>query len=197
MLRIFLTLLLVLTVAACGGQDESTEGERAQRADESHDGESRSMIPEKIERPTATANVFIKPCFDEQGTVTELSVAPGETFMLHIRAEYEKPFQMAAAEYRFELPSGIRIVDSKKFTERMMTIGDHHSDFVMAFPCEPPRKFSLMTYTCEVDDTFDGGTIETVPGLNSIGDEFLGFVECPPTSGKIPASGGVVTIKKK
>lgn len=203
MIRVIFALLLMVVFTGCAEKEEAAGGHETQTASEasshtdSHEGESQSMIPDKVEPPTSTKDVYLRPFFDEQGTVTEIAAAPGETFTLYIHAEYKEPYHMSAAEFSFQLPAGIKIISTKKFLDRVVSVGEHTKDYILAFGCEPPRKFFLVKYTCTVDDAFTGGTIELAPGVSGTGEEYFGFVSCKPGTQKIPAEGGAVTLKKK
>jgi hypothetical protein len=203
MFRVLITIMLLMICTGCGSKEESAGGEQTQTASKagsqtgSHEGESRSMIPDKVEPATTTEGVFIRPYFDEQGTVTETSVAPGETFTLYVHAEYEEPYHMSAVEYRIGLPAGVRIESSTPFLGKAVVVGDYTKDFILAFGCEPPRKYYLVKYECAVDERFAGGAITLAPGVNEVGVEFLGFVSCRPGTEKIPVAEATAILKTK
>lgn len=191
MFRVFFALLLIVSMMGCGSKNES-EGTH----DHSSTGQSRSMIPDKVDTPAAP-NTFLRPFFDEQGTVSELAVAPGEPFAVYVVAQYEKPYSMSAAEFSLELPEGVTVLEEIKFFEKALTMGQYDTDFVMGFSCEPPRKFYLMKYMCSTGTDFAGGVVKTLPGVNERDQSYLGFVSCEPQVEKISATGGTATLTRK
>ena len=201
MSRFFLVLLILciaLPLGGCGGDDApSWEAEVARTPDQAPAGESKSRIPEEAEPPESAKNVFIKLYFDEEGTRTEFAAAPGETFTLYVFAEYPEPYHISAAEYRLEIPNGIKVDREEKFGDRCLTMGSYKNDFSIAWECREPGKFYMMKYVCIVEPGFTGGIIKLAPGVNPHGDEYLGFVSCQPETGKLPATPGNVTIVKR
>jgi len=155
------------------------------------------MIPEKVEKPEVVVDVFLRPFLDAAGELTELAVAPGGTFDLYIFAEYEEPYFVSAAEFRVDLPNGVQLGSQEKFRERVLTMGNAETDFVLAFECAPPGKFFLMKYTCNTFVDFEGGEISITPGVNASGASFLGYVACQPETLKLPATGGSVKLTVK
>ena len=195
-----LAACLVLPISGCSSDNNDTaagDDSKTQSTAKAIDSESRSMIPPKEETPEAIAGVLIKPYFDAAGSVTELAVAAGQSFDLYVFAEYPPPYVVSAAEFRLELPVGVRVVEEKKFNDNALTMGNHKSDFVMAFKCVTDNRFHLMKYTCAAESAFKGGKIEVAPGVNSVGVSFLGFATCEPDNKKINAQGGSVTLMSK
>lgn len=195
-----LAACLVLPISGCSSDNNDTaagDDSKTQSTAKAIDSESRSMIPPKEETPEAIAGVLIRPYFDAAGGATELAVAAGQSFDLYVFAEYPPPYRVSAAEFRLELPAGVRVVEERKFNDKALTMGNHKTDFVMAFECVPDGKFHLIKYTCAAESAFKGGKIEVAPGVNAIGVSFLGFVTCEPDNQKIDAEGGSVTLTSK
>lgn len=197
---LFITALLAVS-AGCGGQENGGQSSSSDTRSESNESstpqsreESRPMIPEPLE---VVEGVEMNLYFDEAGTETEKAVAPGEMFAFYVVAEYKDPYHINAAEFRIDLPDGVEVVGSSKFTEKALTVGSWDSDFSMAFECQPPGKQYLMKYNCAVGPDFTGGDIEITPGVKSAGISFLGFVSCKPTTEKLPAKGGSATLAVK
>jgi hypothetical protein len=208
MLRLFIGLvtiaLLIGSFAGCkgGGGDDAADNETAKTTTPAPAGEaqSRPAIPPKVEKPDWVEGVFANLYFDEEGTVTELSVEPGQTFSVYLFAEYPEPYKVAAAEFRLELPVGVGVVSRKLFRDKVLTMGNHETDFVMTFQCDSPSpgKFYLVEFHCRTGDDFQGGKIEAAAGINAKGEAFLGFVACEePELRRLPARGGVATLTKK
>jgi hypothetical protein len=203
MFRILVGLMmiacLVVTAAGCGGgeKEEGDLPEVTHTPSKAPEGQSRSMIPEKVEKPRTVVNVFLRPYLDEAGELTELAVTPGETFPLYLFAEYKEPYHISAVEFRLDLPEGVQIGTQEKFRERALTMGEVGSDFVLAFQCAPPGKYYVMKFTCHTFEDFEGGEISVTPGVNSQGESFLGYVACEPETLKLPATGGSVKLTKK
>jgi hypothetical protein len=195
-----LAACLVLPISGCSSDKNDTaaeSGSQTQSTAKATDSESRSMIPPKEKTPEQIAGVFIKPYFDAAGSVTDLAVAAGQSFDFYVFAEHPDLYHVSAAEYRLKLPAGVRVVEESRFNDKALTMGNHKTDFVMAFECVPEGKFHLMKYTCAVESVFKGGKIEITPGVNAIGISFLGFATCEPDNQKLPAEGGSVTLTSK
>jgi hypothetical protein len=201
----FRTLIVVLVTcllgAGCGGDGNSGDSAASDKeqvvnrtVSEPPQGESRPMIPAPLE---VVEGVTLSLYFDEAGTETEKSVAPGEQFSLFVTAEYKDPYHINAAEYRIGFPDGVEVIGSSKFTDHSLTVGSWETDFSMAFECRPPGKFYLMKYTCTAGPEFSGGKIEITPGVKAAGISFLGFVSCKPKTEKLPVNGGSVTLARK
>jgi hypothetical protein len=182
----------------CGSGDDGDAGaDKAPQVQVEVQQQSHSMIPPAVEPPEAIEDIYVNPYFDEAGSITELAVAPGDTFSLYIFGETIEPFHVAATEFRFDVPAGVVVVGKKTFNDRVLTMGDYSSDFVMGYQCTPPGKFNLMRYTCKVLDDCRGGKIELSPGVNAEGVSFLGFVACKPETERLPATGGSATLTIK
>lgn len=192
MLRVLLVLLTIVSFAACGGKNETETTQTQSQA-----SQGRSIIPDKVDTPVTATNVFLRPYFDENGTVSELAVAPGETFTVFVVAEYEKPYSMSAAEFSLAVPAGVSVKEIANFMEKALTMGEYKTDYVMAFGCQPPRKFYLVKFVCSAEAEFAGGSIKTAPGINVRDESYLGFVSCEPQIEKVPATGGTATLTRK
>jgi hypothetical protein len=187
---------LFLPLVGCGGGDESGGDSTARTPTPSQApaGDSRQAIPEREEPLETVEGAFINPYFDEEGQTSQMAVAPGETFTLYVFAEAPEPFHISAAEFRFDVPAGIKVIDKETFGERVLTMGDHAADFVMGFECHEPGKFYLMKYSCLVEDGFKSGDFTMTPGVNASGAAYLGFVACQPETRRLPAEGGKAVL---
>lgn len=205
MFRIFVGIVmlicLVAPVTGCGGGEDETAASDppavTHTPSQPAEGSSRSMIPEKVEKPEIAVDVFLRPFLDAAGELTELAVVPGETFELYVFADFKDPYSVSAAEFRIDLPDGVQLGSQEKFRERALTMGNAESDFVLAFECATPGRFFLMKYTCATFVDFKGGEISVTPGVNAAGASFLGYVTCQPETLKLPATGGSVKLTVK
>jgi hypothetical protein len=190
----FLVLLVILCVGfGCGQKKEeaaSTQEQTAAAKDDSK--ESRPAIPDHKEALTGVPT--LKPYFDENGTLTEKTVSPGETFDLYVIIGCGENDQITAAEYKLSLPKGITI--SREFDTDSLTMksGKPEQDLWVAFKCSPGPKILLNRYACMVEDGFAGGSIATTEGEMS---KFIGVVDCGPDPVQIPAEKGTAVLKIK
>jgi hypothetical protein len=193
---------LVTAVAGCSGEGNSnqqnaagnTETAASHTVENTPEQPSRSMIPQPLD---VVEGVELNVYFDQAGTVTEKAVGDGDVFSCFIIAEYKDPFHINAAQYRLEVPDGIKVVGETKHNDRVLTIGSWDTDFSIAFQCEPPGKMYLMKYNCVAEPGFTGGKIRVTQGINPAGQPFLGFVSCKPQTEKLPAKGGSANLAKK
>jgi hypothetical protein len=205
MSRIFMGVALAMFLAipwvGCGGGGGGNGSDEVSAKSESHrpqpQGESRSAIPEKVEPLDAIEGIEIMPYFDEQGTVSEQAISPGDEFTFYVFIAYPEPYYASAVEYRVEMPEGTSILGESKFNDRALTVGSMMDDFSMAFGCIAPAKFYVMKYTCKADESFKGGEIMVTPGVKKNGQTFLGIATCRPDVKKLPGEGGsaVLTLK--
>lgn len=192
-------LCLFSPLAGCGGGDDGEAESTAQTSTPATtpEGQSRPAIPDREEKPDYVEGAFVSPFFDEAGTVSELAVTAGEKFTLYVFAEVPPPFQISAAEFRFDLPDGVTVINHETFGPRVLTMGTHNSDFVMGFECLESERIYLIKFNCIAGDDFAGGDIVMTPGVNASGATYLGFVSCQPETRRLPARGGKATLTKK
>ncbi len=190
MFRMFVVVIAVLSVIGCGGKQQESAGDTS-----SGQSESRSMIPEKVERPSEIVGVSLVPRFDEAGNMSELAVAPGGKVEFFVIADVPEPFHTSASQFSIELPAGVSVVGTVNFHDRVLTMGDYLSDYAMAYQCAPPGKFYLVKFRCETDATFAGGMIRTREGVTGEAKPYIGFVTCEEE--RLPAAGGIATLKLK
>jgi hypothetical protein len=207
-MRRFLVLTVcpfLLLAAGCGGGGEKTEtsaaGSEVSQAGGAGDmpaEQAREAIPEEVPVQTETEGVYIYPSFAADSAVTSLAVSPGTPFDLYVLVDYPEPWHMMAAQYRLELPTGLRIIGEQKFDGRALTMGSPEQGVSMGFGCRDPGRYQIMKYICIGDDNLAGGKIETAPGVMASGETLLGFANCEvaePTV--VPAHGGSVTLIRK
>ena len=138
-----------------------------------------------------SAQGFIRPYFDPDGTVTSMDITPGSPFDVWVFAEFNDAFVMSGAEYKLLLPEGVSILSSAQSDSVIVTLGKPEVDFMVAFHCLDGPKHWLMKYICKADDDFQGGVIKTVQGDNL---KFLGFVTCDVSKTEVRATGGWVKL---
>lgn len=202
MLRLLVGVLvavcLVLPLAGCGGgSEEGNNAANTPTAKPAPQGQSHPAIPQKEFEPETVVGVEINPYFDELGRETRMAVAQDERFTMYVFAQYEEPFHVSAVEFRFDVPEGIRVLSETKFGDRVISLGERDTDFVMAFECKAPGKFFLMKYLCVVEEGFSGGEVTMTPGVNAQGKAFLGMVACQPETRRLPAKGGTAKLTRK
>jgi len=192
MFRMLVVVIAVLSVIGCGGKQQESAGDTSSGQSES---ESRSMIPEKVEKPSEIVGVSLVPRFDEAGNLSEFAVAKGQRFEFFVIADVPEPFHTSASQFSVELPAGVTVVGTVNFHDRALTMGDYLSDYAMAYQCAPPGKFYLVKFTCETDATFAGGMIRTREGVTGEAKPYIGFVTCEEE--RLPAAGGTATLNLK
>lgn len=199
LVRALVAVFVLVPLTGCGGGGDSSvdRQSRAESARPQPKGESSGpRIEEKAEPLEVPEGFEIKPYFDEDATLTQRAVSPGERFELYIVLGYPDPHHVNALEYRLEFPAGVSIVAESKFDHNALTIGDPLEDFSIAYRCIPPGKYYVMRYECEVGEEFAGGEIRTTPGVNKYGNLFLGVVTCDGDPVKVPAEGGIALLSR-
>lgn len=139
--------------------------------------------------------LFLNPYFDDAGTVTELAVAPGATFVVHVFAETVEPYATNATQYRITLPTGVEVTAVNEFEHKSVSTGDPKVSYMLAYDCQPAGRFRLVSYTCRVTGEFQGGEVELGEGLPATGVNFIGFVSCEFV--EMRATGGSATLTRK
>lgn len=202
-LLFFLWALLFLGVGGCGSKQNEAEtasspGKKAAASQLPPADVTSTPGSEAAPAPVPAPPVeglYINPYFDEAGTKTELAVAPGQEFHMYVFAETIDPYSTATVQYRLDLPDGIAITGLEETDQKMMSLGDYHQSYMLAYQCQPPGRFVVVTYTCRVQPDFHGGTITVQPGIPTQGPAFLGFVTCDYV--ELGATGGSATLDRK
>jgi len=139
------------------------------------------------------AGVYFRPCFDEAGA-TELTVAAGEEFDIHLFGDTVEPYSTNAAQFRMDLPPGVTVTGILETEEKSISAGRYDSGYMIAYNCQPAGKFRIITFHCMAEAGFRGGEIKLAPGLG--GDvPYLGFSTCDYN--QAPANSGTATLKQK
>lgn len=158
---LILSLCLLLALS-CAKKEE--EGEKP--AEEKEEGVI-SYISEEIDFA-----IF----FDEEGTKRSITLGEDETeFKMYIIVSYPEEMQIAAVEYRLELPEGITIDNDKFYPRRTMTLGTFDEGLSEAFPCVAGPKLILHTLTMNVTKDVKNASVKL---LASKASDFIGVSEC-------------------
>lgn len=199
--------LLVFGVWGCGDQSGEKAAETGGQETSENPSASAQLPPADV---TSTPGdqlavepvesmplegMFIKPYFDVDGAVTEMSVKAGEEFSFGVWAETVEPYTTNAAQYSLDLPSGVRVRSVNEFAAKKASIGSYLDNYQIAYECQPSGRFRLVEYFCVADPEFKGGELKVVPGFDSRGVPYLGFSTCDFQHG--PAAAGSATLKLK
>lgn len=206
-LLFFLGALLLFGVAGCGG-DKSGESAATKAAPETQQNPSAaSQLPPAtvtskpgdqlgVEPVTSPLEgLFIKPYFDDAGTVTEKSVAVGEKFSIGVWAETAAPYTTNAAQYRLELPPGVRVTSVAELAAKSVSMGNFAENYQVAYDCQPSGRFRLVEYLCVTDPGFMGGEVKVLNGVDLQGSPFVGFSTCDFQLA--PSGTGSAILKRK
>ncbi len=189
-LLFFLGALLLFGVAGCGGEKKSEQSAATAEQSTQENQTAAGQLPpsdvtskpgdqigvEPVTEPLE--GLFIKPYFDDAGTVTETSVAVGGTFAIGVWAESPAPYTTNAAQYRLELPPGVRVTSIVELSAKSVSMGDPAVNYQVAYDCQPSGRFRLVNYLCVADPGFQGGEVKILHGVDPQGDPFVGFSTC-------------------
>lgn len=211
-LTVFLLPVLFMMTACGSGGSSGDEGSRTATADPARTTAQtsdpapepatpgRSMIPPP--GPDAVEGLVIAPYFDADGTVTEMAVEPGKVFSVYICIEHPG-YSMTTAQWRMNVPEGVRVLGEKKVFARSLAIGSWENMYVITYPCQTSgERMELLEYTCMADEEFQGGEFETVKSTAIDAEHtqeapFLGFVTCGTYPEQVPAYGGTAVLTRK
>ncbi len=139
--------------------------------------------------------LYLNPYFDDAGTQTELAVAPDVPFSVNVFGETAEPYSTNAIQYRIVFPDGIEVMGVKEFEHKSVSTGDPKVNYMLAYDCQPPGRYRLVTYVCRATKEFKGGEVELLDGLAANGINFIGFVSCDFT--EMRATGGTATLTRR
>lgn len=197
MSRLVVLMIALALLPACGkkeGGGEQTASNESATATQQRGPGRPAITEDDFSELEQIVKGSLRPYFDEQGTRTEITIAPGEYFDLYVFAEYSEYYPMSAAEYRLVLPAEVSVMGSANNDTTIAAVGKYDQDFGIAFPCMSEPKWWVVKYTCKAHEEFNGGTIEVTRGT---GLDFIGFVTCDATRTMIRAKGGTAVLKKK
>jgi hypothetical protein len=199
--------MAVLLLGAGGCGEKKTADEQASATQEAAPSVSSQLPPSDVTAKPGESMIqesgqtfpveglYLNPYFDDAGTQTELAVKPDEQFRFHIFAETVEPYSTNAIQYRISLPAGIEIMGNSEFEHKSVSTGDPKVSYMLAYDCQPPGRFRLVTYICRATQEFKGGEIEVLDALPANGINFMGFVSCEFV--EMRATGGSATLTRR
>lgn len=206
-LLFFLLVLCVSGVAGCGGEKSGESTATAEQTTPENQSAAGQLPPSNVTAKPGSEiatepvtsmpleGLFIKPYFDEKGTVTEMSVAPGQEFAIGVWAETAEPYTTNAAQYRLDLPPGVRVTSVAEMEAKSVSMGNYAENFQIAYACQPSGRFRIVKYLCVAEPGFMGGEVKIDTGLDAQGTPFVGFSTCDYQLA--PSSMGSAILKKK
>jgi hypothetical protein len=132
---------------------------------------------------------------DDAGTVVEKAVAVGEKFSIGVWAESASPYTTNAAQYRMELPPGVRVTSTAELEAKSVSMGNYAENYQVAYDCQPSGHFRLVEYLCVAEPGFMGGEIKILSGVDAQGSPFVGFSTCDFQLA--PSGTGTAILKRK
>jgi hypothetical protein len=184
----------VAVLYSCGGgTDEGTQTQQTATQTQQRPPGTQAIPDQDFSEFENLAAAYLKPYFDEAGTITSKKIEPGERFDVWLFAEFNELYPMSAAQWRIQMPAGTTIMSSLKSDSTIVMLGDAENDFMMAFNCFSGPRIWLMKYVCKASEDFAGGELETLPGNNL---NFLGFTMCDATRTLIRGRGGKATLDR-
>ncbi|MDH3215103.1 MAG: hypothetical protein OEN01_02275 [Candidatus Krumholzibacteria bacterium] len=200
MKRVPLLLIVLLILSSCGkSKDEAgntrtdSKGQAQQSVQDEQPQETQAGEVRPFSEFERLVGASLRPYFNQEGTDSLKTVAPGDYFDLYVFAEFNKDFGMMAAEYKLVVPLGITVLGSDHADITKLSLGSYDVDFMIAFQCLRERRW-LVKYQCKADDDFEGGVIETIEGQNL---NFIGYSMCDGQGTEVRAWGGVAEVVKK
>jgi len=198
-----LSIVVGLGLAGCGKGDSGQKQEAA-----TDQTSARSMMPSDqvtaqpgqtalpVEEPAVPQEgLFINAYFDDAGTVSDVALTPGDKFSIYMFAETVEPHKTNAAQFRLQLPPGVRVVSSAEMETRIATLGKYDFSYMISYECRDPGRFLIVQYMCETTPEFTGGTIEVLPGFLGEDTTYLGFTNCDFV--EVRCAGGTATLRVK
>ncbi len=206
-LLFFLGALVLFGVVGCGGEKSEESVATTDSATHQNTSAAGQLPPTDVTSKPGSEiatepvtsmpldGLFIKPYFDAEGKVTELSVSPGDKFSIGVWAETAPPYTMNAAQYRLELPPGVRVTSLSELAAKSVSMGNYAENFQIAYDCQPSGKYRIVEYFCVAEPGFVGGEVKVLNGTDAQGSPFVGFSTCDYQLA--PAAVGTAILKKK
>jgi hypothetical protein len=202
---LFFWAILLIAAVGCGGKDAPDE-QAAGGQDAPASAHSQLPPADVTSKPGdpmigddtqqyPVEGLFLSPYFDEEGTKTDLAVAPNSQFRVYIFAETTDPYSTNAIQYRVDFPDGVQVLGTDEFEHKSVSMGGYGENYMLAYDCQPAGRFRVVTYLCSAGPGFKGGEIRMQDGLPASGIAFLGFVSCEFV--ELRATGGVATLTVK
>jgi hypothetical protein len=92
------------------------------------------------------------------------------------------------------MPPGIRVLGTKEPDQKRLSFGSYDYSYMVTYECQPPGRYVVVTYFCQVEPGCRGGAVEVRPGFLNDVQTFLGFTTCDDFI-EIAATGGSATIR--
>ena len=206
-LLFFLWALLACGVAGCGGEKESGNQASTEATTQKNQSTAGQLHPADVTSKPGTElatepvtsmpieGLFIVPYFDDKGELDNKSVAVGEKFSIGVWAETPPSIQTNAAQWRLDLPAGVKITSVAELAAKSVSMGDHVHNFQIAYDCQPAGRYRIVEYMCEAGPEFKGGEVKIQPGVDAQGAPYVGFSTCEFQLA--PSSAGSAMLKKK
>ncbi len=183
--RVAVMALCLLLLVSCseGEKEETAEGEQPQEKAQ----QTISYLDEDV-----SFGVY----FDEKGTLRTLSLdGKQQEFDVYIIISFPADIEIAAAEWRLELPEGVSLINDKYILRRTIAMGLMDHGLSERFPCVSGPACILHTLTLHTDRELKNAEIAVLPSEEG---EFLGVAECIEGYPRIRATSyrGVVNPEK-
>ena len=203
----FLGALFLFGVAGCGGDKSGESTATADQTTQENQTAAGQLPPSAVTAKPGSEiatepvtsmpleGLFIKPYFDEKGVVTEMSVSPGQEFAIGVWAETAAPYTTNAAQYRLDLPPGVRVTSVAEMEAKSVSMGNYAENYQIAYACQPSGRFRIVKYLCIAEEGFMGGEVKIDTGMDAQGTPFVGFSTCDFQLA--PSSMGSAILKKK
>jgi len=206
-LLFFLWALLACGVVGCGGEKESGETASTEASTEQNQSSAGQLPPADVTSKPGSEiatdpvtdmpieGLFIVPYFDDKGEVTTKSVAVGETFSIGVWGETPANIQTNAAQYRLDLPVGVKVASIAELATKSVSMGDYAHNYQIAYDCQPSGRFRIVEYVCVAEPEFQGGEVKIQPGVDAQGAPYVGFSTCEFQLA--PSTAGSAMLKRK
>jgi hypothetical protein len=162
----FISLALCLLVVFSCSKEERAE-ESATTEDPAQKAQTLSYISEEV-----SFGVF----FDEEGTKRTLELKRNQKeFNAYIILNFPTDIEIAAVEWRLELPEGVTVINDKYIMERNIAMGHMDHGLSERFPCISGPSLVLHTLTLHTEGELENAEIAILPSKDG---QFLGAAEC-------------------
>ncbi|HUV36857.1 MAG TPA: hypothetical protein VMX58_07965 [Patescibacteria group bacterium] len=163
--HVAMLVLCALFLYSCSGGEKEEATESAQPQEE----------PEQI-ISYLNQDVSFGVFFDEKGTRRTLDLDRDQKeFDVYIIINFPEDIEIAAAEWRLELPEGISVINDKYILNRTISMGLMDYGLSERFPCVSGPSCLLHTLTLRTDRELKNAEIAVLPSTEG---EFLGVAEC-------------------
>ena len=121
-------------------------------------------------------NVVFGVYFDEKGTKRTLDLdRDAREFDVWVIVHFPEEMQVAATEFKLELPEGVSIVNDRYNMDRTLSMGTFEHGLAERFPCTPGPMMVIHTLTLRAETPLENASIGLAPSENG---NFIGVAEC-------------------